>query len=105
MLPSLDSSGDVRLLEIGDAELLPLYGAAGPESLVFAGGYGDGGEGGPRSRACRTAGCLGAGGAALGRALLLRAQTCKFRCRRPLRVTTVRSFHAPPCAHVCCCGS
>jgi len=37
LLSSLDSRSDVRLLEIGDGdlELVPLDGAAGPESVVF----------------------------------------------------------------------
>lgn len=57
-----------------------------------------GGEGGPRSRACRTAGCSGGcrrSGA--GPSTPAPRQTCKSRRRRPLRVITVRSFHAPPC--------
>lgn len=45
LLSSLDSRSDVSLLEIGDADadldLLPLMdGAAGPESLAFAGDSG-----------------------------------------------------------------
>ena len=37
LLSSLDSRSDVRLLEVGDSdlELVPLDGAAGPESVVF----------------------------------------------------------------------
>ena len=37
LLSSLDSRSDVRLLEIGDGdlELVPLDGAAGPESIIF----------------------------------------------------------------------
>ncbi|KAL6906064.1 hypothetical protein ACP4OV_003665 [Aristida adscensionis] len=45
---ALDSRGDVRVLEIGDGdvELVPLdAGAAGPESVAFAGDGGGGGEG------------------------------------------------------------
>ena len=71
LLSSLDSRSDVRLLEIGDGdlELVPLDGAAGPESIIFDKGR----RGAVHGRVRRESPQVAAGGAAVGGALLLGA--------------------------------
>ena len=77
LLSSLDSRSDVRLLEIGDGdlELVPLDGAAGPESIIF-----DKGGEGPFTGVSDGRVLRRSGG---GRSTPARRRSCKFLCPSP----------------------